>query len=162
MQRLEIFGIDGLIIADLGVFRIARDVAADIPLHISTQANNTNWASVLGWQELGAKRVVLARELSLAEIQVIRSKVSLELEVFVHGAMCISYSGRCLLSNYLTGRDANRGECTQPCRWKYSLVEETRPNVYLPVREDERGTYIFNSKDLCLLEHIPELVETGV
>jgi putative protease len=133
-----------------------------IPLHISTQANNTNWASVLGWQELGAKRVVLARELSLAEIQVIRSKVSLELEVFVHGAMCISYSGRCLLSNYLTGRDANRGECTQPCRWKYSLVEETRPNVYLPVREDERGTYIFNSKDLCLLEHIPELVETGV
>jgi len=162
IAALRDIGVDAFIIADLGVFRVARMVAPEIPLHISTQANNTNWASVLGWQEMGAKRVVLARELSLAEIQLIRSKASLELEAFVHGAMCISYSGRCLLSNYLTGRDANRGECAQPCRWKYSLVEETRPNEYLPVLEDERGTYIFNSKDLCLLEHIPELVETGL
>jgi len=162
IASLRDIGIDALIIADLGVFRIARAVAPDIPLHISTQANNTNWASVLFWQEIGAQRVVLARELSLEEMKLIRAKTSLELEVFVHGAMCISYSGRCLLSNYLTGRDANRGECTQPCRWKYSLMEETRPNVYLPVHEDERGTYIFNSKDLCLLEHIPELTEAGV
>ncbi|MBP1763747.1 MAG: peptidase [Firmicutes bacterium] len=162
IAALRDIGVDAFIIADLGVFRVARTVAPEIPLHISTQANNTNWASVLGWQEMGAKRVVLARELSLTEIQLIRSKASLELEAFVHGAMCISYSGRCLLSNYLTGRDANRGECAQPCRWKYSLVEETRPNEYLPVLEDERGTYIFNSKDLCLLEHIPELVETGL
>jgi len=162
IASLRDIGIDALIIADLGVFRIARAIAPDIPLHISTQANNTNWASVLCWQEMGAQRVVLARELSLEEMKLIRAKTSLELEVFVHGAMCISYSGRCLLSNYLTGRDANRGECTQPCRWKYSLMEETRPNVYLPVQEDERGTYIFNSKDLCLLEQIPELTETGV
>ncbi len=162
IAALRDIGVDAFIVADLGVFRVARTVAPEIPLHISTQANNTNWASVLGWQEMGAKRVVLARELSLAEIQLIRSKASLELEAFVHGAMCISYSGRCLLSNYLTGRDANRGECAQPCRWKYSLVEETRPNEYLPVLEDERGTYIFNSKDLCLLEHIPELVEIGL
>jgi len=162
IASLRDIGIDGLIIADLGVFRIARAVAPDIPLHISTQANNTNWSSVLCWQEMGAQRVVLARELSLEEMKLIRGKTSLELEVFVHGAMCISYSGRCLLSNYLTGRDANRGECAQPCRWKYSLLEETRPNVYLPVREDERGTYIFNSKDLCLLEQIPELVDAGM
>lgn len=162
IASLRDIGIDALIIADLGVFRIARAVAPNIPLHVSTQANNTNWSSVLCWQEMGAQRVVLARELSLEEMKLIRSKTSLELEVFVHGAMCISYSGRCLLSNYLTGRDANRGECAQPCRWKYSLVEESRPNVYLPIREDERGTYIFNSKDLCLLEHIPQLTEAGM
>lgn len=155
-------GADALIIADLGVYRIARSVVPDLPLHISTQANNTNWSSVLFWQDLGAERVVLARELSLNDIGIIRSKVNLELEAFVHGAMCISYSGRCLMSNYFTGRDANRGECAQSCRWKYHLVEEKRPNQYIPVMEDERGTYIFNSKDLCLLPHISQLIESGI
>jgi putative protease len=155
-------GADALIIADLGVYRIARSVVPDLPLHISTQANNTNWSSVLCWQDLGAERVVLARELSLKDIGIIRSKVNLELEAFVHGAMCISYSGRCLMSNYFTGRDANRGECAQSCRWKYHLVEEKRPNQYIPVMEDERGTYIFNSKDLCLLPHISQLIESGI
>lgn len=153
---------DGIIISDLGVYRIARHVAPDLPLHISTQANNTNWSSVLFWQEAGAKRVVLARELSLKEIQEIRNKVDIELEAFIHGATCMSYSGRCLLSNYMTGRDANRGECAQACRWKYHLVEATRPGQYIPVTEDERGTYIFNTKDLCLLSHIPELVAAGL
>ncbi|MDF2570554.1 MAG: Peptidase family, partial [Sporomusa sp.] len=153
---------DGIIVSDLGVFRIARNVAPSLPIHISTQANSTNWSTVQFWQELGASRVVLARELSLADIQLIRKKVDLELEAFVHGAMCMSYSGRCLISNYLTGRDANRGECAQPCRWKYHLMEESRPGVYLPVLEDERGTYIFNSKDLCLLSHLPDLVESGL
>jgi len=153
---------DAVIISDLGVYRIVREVAPNLPIHISTQANNTNWSSVLCWQELGAGRVVLARELSLAEIEVIRSKVDIELEAFVHGAMCISYSGRCLMSNYFTDRDANRGECAQPCRWKFNLVEEKRPGEYYPVMEDERGTYIFNSKDLCLLPHLPELIKSGL
>lgn len=153
---------DGIIISDLGVYRLARQVAPGLPLHISTQANNTNWSSALCWQELGARRIVLARELSLAEIKEIRGKVQLELEAFVHGAMCISYSGRCLLSNYLTGRDANRGECAQPCRWQYSLVEEKRPGEYYPVLEDRQGTYIFNSKDLCLLPYIPDLAAAGL
>lgn len=153
---------DGVIISDLGVYRIIRQVAPELPIHISTQANNTNWSSVLFWQEAGAKRVVLARELSLKEIQEIREATDLELEAFIHGATCMSYSGRCLLSNYMTGRDANRGECAQACRWKYHLVEETRPGEYLPVIEDERGTYIFNTKDLCLLAHIPELVAAGL
>ncbi|MEG6585618.1 peptidase U32 family protein [Dendrosporobacter sp. 1207_IL3150] len=155
-------GADGIIIADLGVYRIAREVVPDLPIHISTQANNTNWSSVLCWQDLGAKRVVLARELSLNDINIIRAKVNIELEAFVHGAMCISYSGRCLMSNYFTGRDANRGECAQPCRWKYYIVEEKRPNQYIPVLEDEKGTYIFNSKDLCLLPHLPKLIDSGL
>ena len=153
---------DGVIISDLGVYSIIRRVAPNLPIHISTQANNTNWASVLFWQQAGAKRVVLARELSLKEVREIREHVDIELETFIHGATCMSYSGRCLLSNYLTGRDANRGECAQPCRWKYHLVEEKRPGEYIPVTEDERGTYIFNTKDLCLLAHIPEMVASGL
>ena len=155
-------GTDAIIVADPGVFRIAREVAPALPIHISTQANSTNWSTVKFWQELGAVRTVLARELSLADIGLIRQKVDIELEAFVHGAMCMSYSGRCLISNYLTGRDANRGGCAQPCRWKYHLVEESRPGVYLPVVEDERGTYIFNSKDLCLLSHLPKLAASGL
>lgn len=153
---------DAAIISDLGVLRVAREAAPDLPLHISTQANNTNWAAALMWRELGAERVVLAREISLEDIRIIRDKTGVELEAFVHGAMCISYSGRCLMSNYFTGRDANRGECAQPCRWKYHLMEETRPGQYFPVLEDERGTYVFNSKDLCLLAHIPALAEAGL
>lgn len=155
-------GADAIIVSDLGVWRMARQVVPDLPLHISTQANNTNWASVLAWQDMGAERVVMARELALADIALIREKAGLELEAFVHGAMCISYSGRCLLSNYFTGRDANRGECAQPCRWKYHLMEETRPGEYFPVLEDEKGSYFFNSKDLCLLPFIPELAAAGL
>ena len=154
--------VDAVIVSDLGVYRIIREVAPTLPIHISTQANNTNWSSVLCWQDLGASRVVLARELSLADIDIIRQKVNVELEAFVHGAMCISYSGRCLMSNYFTDRDANRGQCAQSCRWKFNLVEEKRPGEYYPVMEDERGTYIFNSKDLCLLPHIPELINSGL
>lgn len=153
---------DGIIISDLGVYRIARSVAPNLPLHISTQANNTNWSAVLCWQELGAKRVVLARELSLSEIEEIRQRTDVELESFIHGAMCISYSGRCLLSNYMAGRDSNRGECAQPCRWKYNLVEEKRPGECFPVVEDERGSYIFNSKDLCMLPYIPDMIAAGL
>ncbi|MEF9839529.1 MAG: U32 family peptidase [Lachnospiraceae bacterium] len=155
---------DGLIIADPGVFEIAREICPNIECHISTQANNTNYATYNFWHKLGASRVVTARELSLEEIKEIRSKIpaDMEIETFVHGAMCISYSGRCLLSNYFTGRDANQGSCTHPCRWKYSLMEETRPGEYMPVFENERGTFIFNSKDLCMIEHIPELLESGI
>jgi Collagenase and related proteases len=153
---------DAAIISDPGVYRLARQTVPGLPLHLSTQANTTNWASALFWQELGIKRIVLARELSLADIGLIREKTALELEAFVHGAMCISYSGRCLLSSYLTGRDANRGECAQACRWRYQVVEETRPGQYFPVREDERGTYIFNSKDLCLLPRLAELAASGL
>ena len=155
---------DALIIADPGVFEIAGEVCPGIERHISTQANNTNYATYRFWHKLGASRVVTARELSLEEIKEIRKNIpdELEIETFVHGAMCISYSGRCLLSNYFTGRDANHGACTHPCRWKYSVVEETRPGEYLPVYENERGTYIFNSKDLCMIEHIPELIEAGI
>ena len=155
---------DALIISDPGLFMIAKRVCQEIELHISTQANSTNYETWLFWWNLGAKRVVSARELSLAELKKIRSHIpsDMEIESFVHGAMCISYSGRCLLSNYFTGRDANRGACTHPCRWKYSIVEETRPNEYMPVYENERGTYIFNSKDLCMIEHIPELMESGI
>ena len=155
-------GCDAILVADPGVFRIARDIIPDIPIHISTQANTTNWSSALFWQEQGARRIVLARELSLPEIREIRENVSLELECFVHGAMCVSYSGRCLMSAYMTGREANRGECAQPCRWRYALVEEKRPGQYFPVEEDERGTYILNSRDLCLLEHLPALALAGV
>ena len=155
---------DALIISDPGMFMIAKEVWPQVEVHISTQANNTNYETYLFWWKLGAKRVVSARELSLSEIQGIREKIPAEMEIesFVHGAMCISYSGRCLLSNFFTGRDANRGACTHPCRWKYAVVEETRPGEYLPVYENERGTYIFNSKDLCMIEHIPELVEAGI
>lgn len=155
---------DALIIADPGVFQIAKRVCPEIERHISTQANNTNYGTYRFWYELGAKRVVSARELSLEEIKEIRANIpeDMEIESFVHGAMCISYSGRCLLSNYFTGRDANRGACTHPCRWKYAVVEETRPGEYMPVYENERGTYIFNSKDLCMIEHIPEILEAGI
>ncbi len=162
IKSVAAMGADAIIVSDLGVFRIAREVAPTLPVHISTQANSVNWSTVKFWQELGASRVVLARELSLDDIKLIRDKVDIELEAFIHGAMCISYSGRCLISNYLTGRDANRGQCAQPCRWKYHLVEESRPGVYLPVAEDERGTYIFNSKDLCLINHLPELIDSGL
>ncbi|MCI7524093.1 peptidase U32 family protein [Roseburia hominis] len=155
---------DALIISDPGVYMIAKKVCPEIERHISTQANNTNYGTYRFWYEQGAKRVVSARELSLAEIKEIRANIpdDLEIETFIHGAMCISYSGRCLLSNYFTGRDANQGACTHPCRWKYAVVEEKRPGEYLPVYENERGTYIFNSKDLCMIEHIPELMESGI
>ena len=155
---------DALIISDPAVFTIAKEVVPEIEIHISTQANNTNYGTFLFWHQLGAKRVVTARELSLAEIKEIREHIphSMEIESFVHGAMCISYSGRCLLSSFMAGRDANRGACTHPCRWKYSVVEESRPGEYMPVYENERGTYIFNSKDLCMIEHIPDLMEAGI
>lgn len=155
---------DALIISDPGVFAIAKRMLPGMELHISTQANNTNYGTYRFWYELGAKRVVTARELSLAEIRGIRDNIpeDMEIESFIHGAMCISYSGRCLLSNYFVGRDANKGACTHPCRWKYSVVEETRPGEYMPVYENERGTYIFNSKDLCMIEHVPEMIEAGI
>ncbi|MBQ1876509.1 MAG: U32 family peptidase [Selenomonas sp.] len=162
LRFLQEIQVDGLLVADLGVFMMAKEVAPQLPLHISTQANNTNWRTVCEWQKLGAQRVVLARELSLQEIREIRQHTDVELEMFVHGAMCISYSGRCLLSSYFTGRDANRGSCAQCCRWKYALVEETRPGQYFPIAEDERGTYIMNSKDLCLLPYLPEVMACGV
>ena len=155
---------DALIIADPGVFEIAKEVCPEIERHISTQANNTNYETYRFWYRQGAKRVVSARELYMEELKELRANIpdDLEIETFIHGAMCISYSGRCLLSNYFTGRDANQGACTHPCRWKYAVMEETRPGEYLPVYENERGTYIFNSKDLCMIEHIPELLETGI
>lgn len=155
---------DALIISDPGVFDIAREVIPDMELHISTQANNVNYRTYLFWKRMGAQRVVSARELSLNEIAEIRKNIpdDLEIETFIHGAMCMSYSGRCLLSNYFTGRDANLGACTHPCRWKYHIVEETRPGEYMPVFENDRGTYIFNSKDLCMIEHIPEIIEAGI
>ncbi|RKM60244.1 U32 family peptidase [Butyrivibrio sp. XB500-5] len=155
---------DALIIADPGIFMKARRICPEIDIHVSTQANNTNYETYLFWRDLGAKRVVAARELSMNEIKEIKERIpdDLEMECFIHGAMCISYSGRCLLSNYFTGRDANHGACTHPCRWKYAVVEEKRPGEYLPVYENDRGTYIFNSKDLCMIEHIPELVDAGV
>ena len=155
---------DALIISDPGVFSIAKEVVPQIDIHISTQANNVNYATFNFWHKMGATRVVSARELSLEEIAQIRANISpeLEIETFVHGAMCISYSGRCLLSNYFTGRDANLGACTHPCRWKYYIMEENRPGEYLPVFENERGTYIFNSKDLCMIEYIPQIVNAGI
>jgi len=155
---------DALIISDPGMFMIAKEVCPEIEIHISTQANNCNYQTYLFWHQLGAQRVVSARELSLEEIKEIRERIpeDLEIETFIHGAMCISYSGRCLLSNYFTGRDANQGACTHPCRWKYAVVEEKRPGEYLPVYENERGTYIFNSKDLCMIEHIPAICEAGI
>ena len=155
---------DALIIADPGLFMIAKDVCPEIDIHISTQANNCNYGTFLFWHEQGASRVVTARELSLKEIGEIRKRIpaDMEIETFVHGAMCISYSGRCLLSAYMTGRSANEGACTHPCRWKYAVVEEKRPGEYFPVEENERGTYIFNSKDLCMIEHIPDLFAAGI
>ncbi len=162
--ELKEIGPDALIISDPGVFSIAREVCPEIDIHISTQSNNVNYMTFRFWKDQGAVRVVTARELSLEEIGDIRDNIpeDLEIETFVHGAMCISYSGRCLLSNYFTGRDANLGACTHPCRWKYYIMEEKRPGEYLPVEENERGTYIFNSKDLCMIEHIPELVKAGI
>ena len=163
-QELKSVKPDALIIADPGVFDIAKEVCPEIDRHISTQANNTNYGTYNFWYRQGASRVVSARELSMQELKELRANIpdDLEIETFIHGAMCISYSGRCLLSNYFTGRDANRGACTHPCRWKYAVVEETRSGEYMPVYENERGTYIFNSKDLCMIEHIPELIDAGI
>ncbi len=163
-KELKELGPDALIIADPGMFMMAREICPEIDIHVSTQANNTNYETFLFWHRLGAKRVVSARELSLEEIGEIRRNIpeELEIESFIHGAMCISYSGRCLLSSYFTGRDANQGACTHPCRWKYAVMEEQRPGEYLPVYENERGTFIFNSKDLCMIEHIPEMTEAGI
>lgn len=162
LRYLYAIGADAILVADLGVFAMAREVVPALAVHISTQANSTNWMAVNAWKAMGASRVVLARELSLREIEEIRDKCDVELEMFVHGAMCISYSGRCLMSNYFTGRDANRGGCAQSCRWKYSLVEEKRPGEYFPIMEDERGTYLFNSKDMCLLPHLDKVIASGV
>lgn len=163
-EQLKDTGVDAVLVSDPGIFTLAKETMPDMELHISTQANNTNYLTYNFWYKLGAKRVVTARELSLAEIRQIRDHIpdDMEIESFMHGAMCISYSGRCLLSSYLTGRDANRGACTHPCRWKYHIVEETRPGEYMPVNEDDRGTYIFNSKDLCMVEHIPEMIDAGI
>lgn len=164
VRQIRPMGFDAVLAADLGIFDILRTEAPEIPIHISTQANNVNYKSAQVWHRMGAKRVVMAREMSIEEIKQIREKTpdTLELEAFVHGAMCISYSGRCLLSNYMTQRDANLGACAHPCRWNYSLVEKTRPGEYMDICENERGSFIFNSKDLCLIEHIPELIECGI
>ncbi|WP_418792298.1 peptidase U32 family protein [Phosphitispora sp. TUW77] len=162
LQKLAELGVDAILVSDPGIFAAAREVVPGLPVHISTQANITNWASVKFWTDQGAERIVLARELSIEEITEIKAKTNIELEAFIHGAMCISYSGRCLLSNFMTGRSANLGECTQPCRWKYSIVEEKRPGQYFPVEEDSLGSYVFNSRDLCMIEHIPELVKAGI
>ena len=164
MEELKEIKPEALIIADPAIFTIAKEVCPEIEIHISTQANNTNYGTFRFWHNLGAKRVVTARELSLAEIKQIRDNIpeDLEIETFIHGAMCISYSGRCLLSSFMAGRDANKGACTHPCRWKYAVMEESRPGEYMPIYENERGTYIFNSKDLCMIEHIPEMMESGI
>ncbi len=163
-EELRELSPDALIIADPGMFMLAKKICPEIDIHISTQATNTNYMTYRFWHELGAKRVVCARELSLKEIREIREKIpaDMEMESFIHGSMCISYSGRCLLSSFLAGRDANQGACTHPCRWKYAVMEESRPGEYFPVCENERGTYIFNSKDLCMIEHIPELIAAGI
>lgn len=164
LELLQDAGADALIVADVGVLRLAQKYAPRIPLHISTQTSILNYEAANFWADLGAERVVLARELSLDEIAEIRAKTqkTLQIEAFVHGAMCISYSGRCLISQYMTGRDANRGACAQPCRWKYALMEEKRPGEYFPVGEDENGTYLYNSKDMCMIEHVPELISAGI
>ena len=162
LLELQQAGVDALLISDLGVWNVARQTVPEMPLHVSTQANTSNWAAVQAWKALGAERVVLARELSLEEIREIGARTDVELEAFVHGAMCISYSGRCLLSSYLTGRDGNRGACAQACRWEYSLIEKNRSDEGFDIEEDERGTYVMNSKDLCLIDHIPDLIEGGI
>ena len=163
-REIKELGADAVLVSDLGVFQEIHQAVPDLPIHISTQANNVNWRTVLAWYNMGAKRVVLARELTLGEIQEIRAHVpeECELEAFVHGAMCISYSGRCLLSNYMTHRDSNLGACSHPCRWKYSLMEEKRPGEYFPVYENENGTFIFNSKDLCMVDHIGDVLDSGI
>ncbi|MBO4389567.1 MAG: U32 family peptidase [Lachnospiraceae bacterium] len=162
--RDEKVGMDALIISDPALFMLAKKILPEVELHVSTQANNVNYGTFLFWHSMGAKRVVTGRELSLEEIREIRAHIpdEMEIETFIHGAMCISYSGRCLLSNFMTGRDANQGACTHPCRWKYSVMEETRPGEYYPVLETERGTFLFNSKDLNMIEHIPELIDAGI
>ncbi len=164
LKYVSEIGVDALIIADMGVLSLAKKYAPDTEIHISTQAGIVNYQSANAFYEMGAKRIVTARELSLDEIRTIRDKTNpnLDIEVFVHGAMCMSFSGRCILSDYMVGRDANRGDCAQPCRWKYHLVEETRPGEYFPINQEDEGTYIFNSRDLCMIEHIPELVNAGV
>ena len=164
VDEIKDMGFDAVLIADLGLFDIMCEMAPHIPIHVSTQANNTNYRSAIAWHKMGATRVVLGREMSFREIAEFQQKIpaDLELEAFIHGAMCISYSGRCLLSNYMTGRDSNMGACAHPCRWNYKLVEETRPGEYMDVFENERGTFIFNSKDLCTIRHIPELVKSGI
>ncbi|MBE6068317.1 MAG: U32 family peptidase [Clostridium lundense] len=157
-------GVDAIIVSDPGIIMTAREVAPNLEIHLSTQANNVNYKSATFWYKQGVKRIVLARELSLEEIEGVRENIpeDCDLEAFVHGSMCMSYSGRCLISNYMTGRDSNRGECAQPCRYKYFLVEEKRPNQYFPIVEDDKGTYLLNSKDLCMIKHIPELVQSGI
>lgn len=164
LRKLEEIGVDAILVADPGVFALAREVVPNMEIHISTQANNTNYHTALFWKKLGAKRIVMARELSMAEIKEISQNIpeDLDIEAFVHGAMCISYSGRCLLSNYLNGRDANQGACSHPCRWEYFVTEKTRPGEYMPIVQEDRGTYIFNSKDLCMIEHIPQLIDAGI
>lgn len=164
IKGLDELGVDAVIVSDMGVFSIVKEVAPDLEVHISTQANSTNYKTAEMWYKLGAKRIVLARELSFKEVKEIREKApkDMEIEAFVHGSMCMAYSGRCLLSNFMTGRDANRGACSHACRYKYSLVEEKRPGQYYEVEEDERGTYIMNSQDLCMIEHIPEIIESGI
>lgn len=162
LSNLQAIGVDALLISDFGVWSVAREIIPEMPLHVSTQANTTNWAAVKAWENLGASRVVLARELSFTEMKEIGSKTEVELEAFVHGAMCISYSGRCWLSSYLTGRDGNRGACAQVCRWEFSLTEKNRPGEVYDVAGDEQGTYIMNSKDLCLLPYLPQLMEAGI
>ncbi|MFH1673872.1 MAG: U32 family peptidase [Pseudomonadota bacterium] len=162
LKFLGELGPDAVIVSDPGVVTLAQDIIPHIPLHLSTQANTTNYKSALFWEKMGVKRINTARELSLEEIKTIASQSSLEIEAFVHGAMCISYSGRCLLSSFMADRESNRGMCSHPCRWKYAVVEALRPGEYYPIAEDDRGSYIFNSKDLCMIEHIPELVESGL
>jgi putative protease len=162
LKTLSELGVDALIVADPGVFSLVRKITPHIPVHISTQANTTNYQSALFWQKAGAQRVVLAREVTLPDMAIIRQHTTMEIEVFVHGAMCWAYSGRCYLSHHMEGRSGNRGECAQACRWKYHLMEEKRPGEYLPISEDERGTYILNARDLCLLDHLPALTKAGV
>jgi len=162
LEQLGTLGPDGVIVADPGVFMTARERMPHIPLHLSTQANSTNYKTVEFWERLGIRRINVARELALPEIKAIVEQTQIEIEAFVHGAMCIAYSGRCLLSGFLANRHSNRGMCTHPCRWKYALVEETRAGQYMPIAEDDRGTYIFNAKDLCMIEHIPAMIDSGL
>ena len=162
LRQLEMLKVDGILIADVGVYKLAREYAPSIPLHLSTQANTVNYQAAKFWEDLGFARLVMARELSKEEIARVRQETKAEIEVFVHGAMCMAYSGRCLLSNVMTGRDANRGQCAQSCRWSYAVVEEKRPGEYMPIEEDDGGTHIFNSKDLRLIEYLPDLVQIGV
>ena len=164
LEMAENAGVDALIISDIGTLTLAKKYAPKTEIHVSTQAGITNYATANAFYDMGAKRVVLARELSIEDIAVLRAKTpkDLDIECFVHGAMCVSFSGRCLLSNYLVGRDSNRGDCAQPCRWKYHIMEDTRPGVYFPIEQDDKGTYIMNARDMCMIEHIPELVNAGI